>query len=409
MNDLRRIWLKAAALGGASMLLPRTLLARDDILGPSDLPKGFLETGTLDNLPGKMPLIRKSFRPPNFETPISYFQEAFTPNNAFFVRYHVADIPQVDAETWRLTIGGDAAGKPVQFSLNDLKTQFEQVEINALCMCSGNRRGLFQPHVPGVEWGHGAMGNARWKGVRLKDVLAKADVQKTALEIGFNGADRAPMSQSPDYVKSLPIWKALDENTLIAYEMNGEPLPHWNGFPARIVVPGWTATYWMKHVTEINVSGKPVEGFWMKPGYRIPKGKFPIVARFVSQDTEANTPITEMVVNSLITNMGANEIFEEGSTTLLRGVAWDGGFGIAMVEVSMDNGQSWRRAALGKDLGKYAWQQWNFLLKFDKAGKYIVMARATNRIGATQTFELIANPAGYHHNVVQQIHIDVVS
>ncbi len=409
MNDLRRIWLKAAALGSASVLLPRTLLARDDILGPSDLPQGFLETGTLDNLPGKMPLIRKSFRPPNFETPISYFQEAFTPNNAFFVRYHVADIPQIDAEQWRLTIGGDAAGKSVQFSLNDLETQFEQVEINALCMCSGNRRGLFNPHVPGVEWGHGAMGNARWKGVRLKDLLAKADVQKNALEVGFNGTDRAPMSQSPDYVKSLPIWKALDENTLIAYEMNGEPLPHWNGFPARIVVPGWTATYWMKHVTEINVSSKPVEGFWMKPGYRIPKGKFPIVARFVSQDTEANTPITEMVVNSLITNMGANETFEEGSTTLLRGVAWDGGFGIATVEVSMDNGQTWRRAALAKDLGKFSWRQWNFPLKFDKAGKYIVMARATNRVGATQTFELIANPAGYHHNVVQQIHIDVVS
>ncbi len=409
MNDLRRIWLKAAALGSASVLLPRTLLARDDILGPSDLPQGFLETGTLDNLPGKMPLIRKSFRPPNFETPISYFQEAFTPNNAFFVRYHVADIPQVDAETWRLSISGEAAGKAVQFSLSDLKTQFEQVEINALCMCSGNRRGLFKPHVPGVEWGHGAMGNARWKGVRLRDLLAKADVQKTALEIAFNGTDRAPMSQSPDYVKSIPAWKALDENTLVAYEMNGEPLPHWNGFPARIVVPGWTATYWMKHVTEINVLSKPVEGFWMKPGYRVPKGKFPIVARFVSQDTEANTPITEMVVNSLITNMGANETFEEGSTSLLRGVAWDGGFGIASVEVSMDNGQTWRRAALGKDLGKYSWQQWNFPLKFDKAGKYIVMVRATNRIGATQTFDLIANPAGYHHNVVQQIHIDVVS
>ena len=409
MKESRRNWLKAAALGGVSLWLPRTLFAGDSALGPNDLPQGFLDTGTLDNLAGKLPLIRKSYRPPNFETPVSYFQEAFTPNNAFFVRYHVADIPQVDAEQWRLTIGGDAAGKFVQFSLNDLKTQFEQVEINALCMCSGNRRGLFKPHVVGVEWGHGAMGNARWKGVRLKELLAKAEVQKHALEIGMNGADRGPISTAPDYVKSIPIWKALDENTLVAYEMNGEALPHWNGFPARIVVPGWTATYWMKHLTEINVSSKPIEGFWMKPGYRIPKGKFPIVARFVSQDTEANTPITEMVVNSLFTNLGASETVAEGSTTVARGVAWDGGFGIATVEVSTDNGQTWRRAELGKDLGKFSWRQWNYQLKFDKPGKYVVMARATNRIGATQTFELIQNPAGYHHNVVQQVHIEVGS
>ncbi len=241
--------MQSAAAGGAGVLLSRYLFASDSMLGPNDLPQGFLDTATLESLPGKIALIRKSFRPPNFETPISYFQHDFTPNNAFFVRYHVADIPPVDAENWRLSIAGDAAGKALDLSLNDLKTQFEQVEINALCMCSGNRRGLFIPHVVGVEWGHGAMGNARWKGVRLKDILARADPQKNALELGMNGADRAAMESSPDYVKSIPMWKALDENTLIAYEMNGEPLPHWNGFPARIVVPGWTATYWMKHVT----------------------------------------------------------------------------------------------------------------------------------------------------------------
>lgn len=407
MKPSRRLFLQSAAAGGAGVLLPRYLLANDSAFGPNDLPQGFLDTATLESLPGKLPLIRKSFRPPNFETPISYFQQAFTPNNAFFVRYHVADIPQVNAEQWRLNIGGDAAGKAIELSLGDLKTQFEQVEINALCMCAGNRRGLFTPHVVGVQWGHGAMGNARWKGVRLKEVLARAEPQKNAVELGMNGADRAAMEQSPDYLKSIPMWKALDENTIIAYEMNGEPLPHWNGFPARVVVPGWTATYWMKHLSALNISSKPVEGFWMKPGYRIPKGKFPLVQRFVTQDTEANTPITEMVVNSLFTNLTDNAKFEVGAMTVARGVAWDGGYGLAMVEVSTDNGETWRRARLGADLGNFSWRQWNYPIQFDKPGKQVLMARATNRIGATQTFELIANPAGYHHNVVQRINIEV--
>ena len=400
----RRRFMQSA---GGLLLAPQVLQARDAAFGPDELPQGFLDTASMETLPGKFPLVRKSFRPPNFETPVNYFQEAFTPNQAFFVRYHVADIPQVDAATWKLAVGGDAAGKSFALTLQELKTQFEAVEVNALCMCSGNRRGLFAPHVAGVQWGHGAMGNARWKGARLKDILAQAQPGKMALEIGLNGADAAVIDKGPDYIKSIPMWKALDENILVAYEMNGEPLPHWNGFPARLVVPGWTATYWMKHLTSINVSSKPVEGFWMKPGYRIPKGKFPIVDRFVSQDTDANTPITEMVVNSMFTNIQEGVKFNEGTTMDARGVAWDGGYGIAEMDVSIDGGQSWRRAELGTDLGRFSWRQWRFRLAFDKPGEYLLMARATNRVGATQTMELIANPAGYHHNAIQRIKINV--
>ena len=156
--------------------------------------------------------------------------------------------------------------------------------------------------MTGVEWGYGAMGCARWKGVRLKDLLDKVGVKKEAIEIVFNGADGPIVDKTPDFIKSIPVWKAMDENTLVAYEMNGQPLPHFNGFPARIVVPGWTGTYWMKHVTSITAVTKPESGFWMNPAYRIPLGKFPLVARFTSQDTLVNTPITEMVVNSLITS-----------------------------------------------------------------------------------------------------------
>jgi DMSO/TMAO reductase YedYZ molybdopterin-dependent catalytic subunit len=242
------------------------------------LPAGVYDTAILDALPGKQPLIKLSYRPPNYETPVPYFKTAITPNDAFFVRYHLADIPdQIDANSWRLQVGGEAAATPLQLTLDELQTGFEQVEINAVCQCSGNRRGWSQPHVPGVQWGPGAMGNAVWRGVRLKDVLARSGLRKEAIEIVVNGADGPVLDRTPDFVKSIPLWKALDENTIIAHHMNGQLLPHFNGFPARLILPGWTATYWMKHLITIEAVTKPFGGFWMKSAYRIPTGKFPVV------------------------------------------------------------------------------------------------------------------------------------
>jgi DMSO/TMAO reductase YedYZ molybdopterin-dependent catalytic subunit len=377
-------------------------------LGPAGLPSGALESAVLDTLPGKVPLIKRTWRPPNFETPTHYFNDAFTRNDAFFVRYHLATIPEVDATAWRLKIGGPSAEKPLELDLEQLKRDFEQVELAALCICSGNRRGLSDPHVPGVQWGNGAMGNARWKGVRLRDVLKRAGVKADALEVVADGADAAVLDKTPDFIKSIPVWKALDENTLIAWEMNGEALPHWNGYPARLVVPGWTATYWTKHVTSISVVNEPYTGFWMAPAYRIPKGKFAVVDRFLSQETDVNTPITEMVVSSLVTNLRDGSVLPGGKPAMVRGVAWDGGFGIRTVEVSLDGGRVWRPADLGADLGRYAWRQWSFPIAAPQPGdEYVVMAKATNRIGGSQTFELVFNPAGYHNNVVQALRVKV--
>ena len=373
----------------------------------NELPAGAIESGQLDSLPGKLPLIKKSFRPPNFETPVSYFNEAFTPNNAFFVRYHLAGIPQaVDAAQWRLAVSGESLDNPLELTYENLTRDFETVELAALCMCSGNRRGFSQPHVPGVQWGHGAIGNAKWRGVRLRDVLNKAGLKKDAVEIVLGGADGPVLDKTPDFVNSIPVWKAMDENTLVAFAMNGEKLPHWNGYPARIVVPGWTATYWMKHVTTISAIAQPFKGFWMNTAYRIPKGKFPVIDRFVSQETEANTPITEMVVNSMITSPEGGRKVRSGEPVTVAGVAWDGGYGIATVEVSVDEGKNWQTAQLGADLGRYAWRQWSHRCAPARAGRHAVLARAINRAGATQTFELIFNPAGYHNNVVQRIEID---
>jgi DMSO/TMAO reductase YedYZ molybdopterin-dependent catalytic subunit len=374
---------------------------------PPVLPEGTRSEALLETLPGKKPLIKLSYRPPNYETPLSYFGTPITPNDAFFVRYHLSDIPKVDAKTWRVELGGEGANGQAQLSLEDLKA-LPASEIVAVCQCSGNRRGLFQPHVPGVEWGYGAMGCARWKGVRLKEVLDRVGLKPEAMEIVFNGAEGPAVDKTPDFIKSIPRWKALEDTTLIAYEMNGAPLPHWNGFPARIIVPGWTGTYWVKHVTSIDAVTKPFDGFWMKAAYRIPLGKFPLVARFTSQENASNTPITEMVVNSLITSPATDSTVRLGSTVTVAGVAWDGGYGIQVVEVSLDDGRSWSQAALGEDLGRFAFRPWKYSFVPHVRGKYVVKARATNQIGQTQTTQLIVNPAGYHHNLIQSLTLDAV-
>ena len=403
----RREFLRASAAGG--LLIAGGARWGALANAANELPAGTIESAQLVSLPGKLPLIKKSFRPPNFETPVSYLNEAFTSNNAFFVRYHLAGIPEeIAAAQWRLAIGGESLEKPLELTYENLTHDFEIVELAALCMCSGNRRGFSQPHVPGVQWGHGAIGNAKWRGVRLRDLLNKAGLKKDAVEIVFNGADAAVSDKTPDFVKSIPVWKAMDENTLVAFAMNGEKLPHWNGYPARIVVPGWTATYWMKHVNTISAIAQPFKGFWMNPAYRIPKGKFPIVDRFVSQETEANTPITEMVVNSLITGPEAGKKVRHGEPVTIAGIAWDGGYGIATVEISEDEGKFWQPAQLSADLGRYSWRQWSHRITPAKAGQHTVLARASNRAGATQVSELIFNPAGYHNNVVQRVEIDAI-
>jgi sulfite dehydrogenase (cytochrome) subunit A len=406
----RRSLLEAAGVGtilaGSGTAVPRLFTtpaeAEVPLNLPPALPEGTRSEAILDTLPGKKPLIKLSYRPPNYETPIEYLRTDITPNDAFFVRYHLSDIPRVDAKTWKVAIGGDGANDEVRLGLDDLK-QFTPVEVVALCQCSGNRRGLMQPHVPGVEWGYGAMGCARWKGVRLKDLLDKAGLKKETVEIVFDGADKGISDKTPDFIKSIPLWKAVEDTTLVAYEMNGQPLPHWNGFPARIVVPGWTGTYWVKHVTSIKAATKPFDGFWMKSAYRIPLGKFPVVARFSSQETAVNTPITDMVVNSLITSHADGAMVKVGAPVTVAGIAWDGGYGMSIVEVSVDGGKTWAAAALGKDNGPFALRSWSLHFSPKAPGKHVVMARATNKIGQSQTTVLIPNPAGYHHNLVQAL------
>jgi DMSO/TMAO reductase YedYZ molybdopterin-dependent catalytic subunit len=373
----------------------------------ADLPQGTLDSAIRDALPGKQPLIKRSFRPPNYETPVEFFDDVITPNDRFFVRWHLSNIPRIEAAAWRLTVGGDAAERGFALDLDALKRDFEPVELVAVCQCAGNRRGFSDPHVPGVEWGSGAMGNARWKGARLRDILARAGLKKEVVEIAFNGSDRGPLEATPNFVKSLPAWKALDENTLLAYEMNGAALPHWNGFPVRLVVPGWTATYWMKQVVSIRALSQPLVNFWMNTAYRIPKGKFPIIDRFSSQESETTTPITEILVNTLITGAIDGRRFPPDRPVAIQGLAWDGGYGVQRVEVSIDEGRSWNTAELGENYGRFSFRSWRFAFTPRAAGRMFVMARAGNAQGTTQPSQLIFNGPGYHNNVVQKISIEI--
>jgi len=258
-----------------------------------------------------------------------------------------------------------------------------------------------------VEWGVGAMGNAVWRGVRLKDVLAKVGVKPGALEVVFDGADSAPLAKTPDFVKSLPVDVAMSDDVLIAFEMNGHPLPHWNGFPARLIVPGWTGTYWVKQLASVKISTTPEKNFWMSPAYRLPRGKFH-TPTFKSQLYAPNEPITAMVVNSLITSLRSGQKIPRGKPMEVRGVAWDRGNGIAKVEVSADAGSSWAEAKLGKNLGRYSFREFSLIVPTHADGGRVVMARATSRSGETQVENLVHNPAGYHHNVIQRIYVEIV-
>lgn len=366
------------------------------------LPAGTRAEAVMDTLPGKKPLIKLTYRPPNYESPLAALVPQLTPNDQFFVRYHLSQIPDRAAlADWSLAIGGDAAGKPTKLSMSDL-LRLPQVEVVAVCQCSGNRRGLSNPHVPGVQWGAGAMGCALWRGPRLRDVLALAGISPNAVEIAVRGSDGAVMEATPAFVKSIPTDRAMADDTIVALRMNNDELPLLNGFPARLVVAGWTATYWMKHLANIDIRSQKLDNFWMKSAYRVPAGMFP-GSPFPSQDTEANRPITDIVLNALATSHSDGDQVR-GSGFTLAGHAWDNGSGIARVEVSINGGTTWGVAMLGNQEGRFGFQPWSIQL-VASPGKLTPLIRATSKSGAVMPTKPTFNPAGYHHNAIQTLNL----
>jgi sulfite dehydrogenase (cytochrome) subunit A len=353
--------------------------------------------------PQKRPLIRLTERPPQLETPFGVFDDGpLTPNDAFFVRYHLADIPhEIDPDTFRLEIDGKVK-QALSLSLKDLKA-LPATEIVAVNQCSGNSRGLFEPRVGGGQLGNGAMGNARWKGVPLKLVLDKAGVQAGARQVVLQGLDKPVIPATPDFAKALELDHARDGEVMLAWAMNGADLPWLNGYPLRVVVPGYYGTYWMKHVNQITVIDTELDSFWMKTAYRIPDNECACVPAGGKPDK--TVPIARLDVRSFITNLQGGAAIKAGASTLVRGIAFDGGHGIKEVALSSDGGKTWRATQLGRELGKYSFRTWQTTVKLG-AGAQALMVRATSRSGEIQPMEPRWNPAGYMRNVVETVHLE---
>jgi DMSO/TMAO reductase YedYZ molybdopterin-dependent catalytic subunit len=356
----------------------------------------------LARYPQKRPLIVVTQRPPQLETPFEVYNEGIvTPNDAFFVRYHLAGVPNdIDATTWRLSVKGRVQ-TPLSLSLADLK-QLDAVEYYAVNQCSGNSRGFFEPRVAGGQLGNGAMGNAKWRGVPLRTVLRKAGVLDDARQVKFDGLDVPAARGTPDFVKALDVDHAMDGEVLLAYAMNGEDLPFLNGYPVRLVVPGWYGTYWVKHLSEITVLEGVLNDFWMSTAYRIPDNACACVP---PGSTPASTvPISRFDVRSFVTSVRDGDRVPAGAPLALRGIAFDGGYGIREVAVSVDGGRTWTSAALSRDYGKYSFREWQTSATLSP-GEHRIMVRAINSIGQSQPPEPLWNPAGYMRNVVETVRV----
>jgi DMSO/TMAO reductase YedYZ molybdopterin-dependent catalytic subunit len=360
---------------------------------------------SLVRLPQKRPLIGLTTRPPQAETPFAVFDEGiFTPNDAFFVRYHLSGLPDViDPLAFRLTLAGHVE-RPLSLSLTALKHDFAVQEIVAVNQCSGNGRGFFNPRVGGGQLGNGAMGNARWRGVPLRLLLDRAGVKAGAQAVAFNGLDTPPIDTVPDFVKALDIDHAGDGEVMVAWAMNGQDLPFLNGYPLRLVVPGWYGTYWVKHLNAITVLDAPFDGYWMKTAYRIPDT--PDASVPPGTKPAATRPISRLNVRSFVTSHADGAQVAAGRMVALRGIAFSSD-GVAQVEVSTDDGATWTQARLGEDAGRYSFRQWQLGITL-AAGRHLIRVRATTPTGETQSLQPRWNPPGYMRNVFEATVVEAV-
>lgn len=394
---------RALLLGGAAVaaLGPYSGIAR---AAGSDTELPF-ENGRrqLVAYPEKRPLIVLTSRPPQLETPFDVFNEGIiTPNDAFFVRYHLSGIPtSIDGDRHQIRIGGNACGRPFAITVAELRRFFRPSEIVAVNQCSGNSRGHFSPRVTGGQLSNGAMGNARWVGVPLKELLARAEIRDSARQVVFNGLDTAPFGGG-DFIKSLDIHHAMDGEVMIAYQMNGADIPMLNGYPVKLIVPGHFGTYWIKHLSDIEIVDNTYEGFWMKPAYRIPDNDCACVEP--GKAPQATRPIGRFVVRSFITSLRDGARIAAGRAVNVRGIAFDGGNGIRDVAYSIDGGRTWREATLGRELGRYSFREFTFGFT-PSQGDYDLRVRATTRSGETQPYDAKWQPAGYMRNVVESVRV----
>ncbi len=396
----RRAMLGGFALAGLAMAGGRRAWADPQTTLP--LPGGPQGRALTTAFPQKGEMILQRTRPPLLETPFAVFDEGvFTPNDQFFVRWHWAVIPtEVDVTSFRLAVTGHV-GTPQSISLKDLLAM-PRVELAAVNQCSGNSRGYFEPRVAGGQWANGAMGNAKWMGVRLKDVLARAGVRPGAQRVRFAGLDDPVVGNAPKFMKSLDFDHANDGEVMLAYAMNGQQLPLVNGFPLRLVVPGWYSTYWVKMLSSIEVLDGPDENFWTKVAYTIPDT--PEADMKPGETGVKMVPINRMIPRSFVTNFADGASVKAAPATELRGIALGGATGVKAVETSTDGGTTWSPAELGRDEGKYSFRRWQTKLDL-KSGDTAVMVRCTNTDGLVQPATPNWNPSGFMRNSIEITHL----
>lgn len=356
--------------------------------------------------PEKRPLITYSDRPPLLETPKEYFTCAHTPNDLFFVRWHMPDIPtHIDSDKFTINIDGEV-DKKLSITLDQLKNDFEQVTVSAVMQCGGNGRSAFKPTPGGIQWGNGAMGCAKWKGVRLRDILERAGLKPGAEWVGFNGEEKAAYYKTPNFVRELHL-DEIGDHVIIAYEMNGEDLPYLNGYPVRLVIPGYYSDSWVKMLSRLTVTKDYQHLFFMDYAYRVPDNATESQKPGEKVKTK---PITKMNVKSVIGYPTPGMKLYHKSHVTVRGVAFDHGAGIRKVEISLDGGKSWHEAQLGEDEGRYAYRTFHYTFKPLVHGKMTIMSRATNHAGEQQPMaeEIGWNAGGYKYNGVDVVHVEVV-
>ncbi len=341
-------------------------------------------------------MIVRSPKPEDIEMPLDGFADWITPIDRFFVRCHTYT-PKVNLAEWSLKIDGKV-DRPVTMTMDDLK-KLPRVELVAVAECAGNGRGFYEPPVAGTQWQFGAVGNGRWAGVRLRDVLQKAGIQASAKDVLFDGAD-VPLGKMPDFQRSIPAAKALDPDTLLAFEMNGQTLPVQHGFPLRVISPGWASDSWVKWLQHIEVLDHEADGFWMKTAYRHPTRP---VAPGTAVSPADMVPVTDLNVKSVIASPSG---WAKPGTVRVQGTAWSNGSPVAKVDVSTDGGKTWKAASLGGRATRYGWRLWQLDWK-PAEGEYKLISRATNAAGQTQPMSQAWNPSGYLWNVAQPVSVTI--
>jgi sulfite oxidase len=351
-------------------------------------------------VPGEEGMVLRSFRFIDLESPVAYFNTWLTPVPHFFVRNHMFEPSELDPAGWQLTIGGEVE-KPLTLNLTELSKLEAHSVVNTL-ECAGNGRSQYRPQVPGIQWGKGAVGTARFSGPRLRDVLDRAGVKTTGKHVMFRGLDEVP-GKVPPFIRSIPIEKALDADTLIATHMNGSPLTKHHGFPARALVPGWVGSASCKWLTEIKLLENEFAGNFMNPGYRMPNQPVKPGEAVKPEDTH---PLTALTVKSVIAGPTDGSTVKPGRM-VIHGAAWAGEADITKVEISTDAGTTWSAAKLGHDQSHFAWRLWSYHWKAAKTGDYTIMSRATDSQGRIQPLAAVWNPSGYLNNTVDQVNIHV--